>query len=102
MDIKMFKKTKWYLYYLIDKMLKDEIDADFFCSEIYLYYAKDSEILKLTDKESQAFSKIETVTSRFSSSELDHKNHPGIFYTKAQLLDTVKLAAAVLGINSLS
>lgn len=96
----MFEITKWYLYYLIEMMTKKKIDEDFFCSELYAKYGKDPDRLDLSTFEKNVFSEIELVSSRFSSNEADHKNHPGVFYTKEDLYKAVLSAAKKLGVLS--
>ncbi len=95
----MFENSKWYLYYLVEAMLKGRIDGDFFCTEIYVKFTKEHDV-EFSPKESDILHRIENITKRFSDSEEDHLNFPGVFFTLSDLLNIVEVAADELGIKS--
>jgi hypothetical protein len=87
----MYEKTdKRRLYWLMNMYLSAKIDAPTFCDEFY--YCYDQELDRetaLTEKELEAFEKLDTVSGRFSRYEQDHKLDPKAFFTEAELKQTI-------------
>ena len=52
---------------------------------MYFSYVHEIDESTLSDLESEAFSKLEAVTKRFSEFENDHKMFPGTYYTKEEV-----------------
>jgi hypothetical protein len=71
----MYEKTdKRRLYWLMDMYLSDKIDAPTFCDEFYYCYGQELDReSSLSEKEFEAFEKLDLVTGRYSRFEKDHK-----------------------------
>lgn len=79
----MYEKTdKRRLYQLIEMYLADKIDEVTFCNDFVSSYDVELDHDLLTKEESCAFSELSIITGRFSEFEKDHKEYPGVFYTK--------------------
>ncbi|GHV44572.1 hypothetical protein FACS1894180_6080 [Bacteroidia bacterium] len=86
----MFEKNdKRRLYQLIDMYLSGIITASVFCDEFYYCYDLELDYETLTDIEQQYFSKLGTVSGRFSEFEEDHKLASKAFFTEEQLKDKI-------------
>lgn len=87
----MFEKDdKRRLYWLMEKYLSGKIDARTFCDEFYYSYSLEINDDDLSELEKKAFLELDTVSSRFSEYEEDHKLDSKAFFTKQQLYQKVK------------
>ena len=93
----MFKNNdKNKLYWLIDQYLLQNINAWDFCREYHACYDLELDLSTLTDKEYPLFSELSTVAGRFSPYQNDHATYPGVYYTEAELTNSVKNIKYVL------
>ncbi len=82
----MYEATnKRRIYQLIDMYLSKKIDEETFCEDFVPSYGVELDYDTITREERKAFSELQTVASRFSPFEEDHKKNPYFFYTKEQL-----------------
>ncbi len=82
----MFEKSdKRYIYNLINDYLENKIDEVVLCDGMYFSYVHEIDESTLNDIESEAFSELEAVTSRFSKFEEEHKLDPKAFRTKEEV-----------------
>ena len=70
------------LYQLISMYLSGFIDEISFCDDFYPLYNVSVDLDTLKEEEYRAFSELNKIISRFSEFERDHKENPGVFYTK--------------------
>jgi len=83
----MLKKFKKLCKYYID----GGVSTVSFCDEICNEYIKEGEFRPLLKKGILAFyDDISVKSSRYSEFEEDHINLPGVYYTGADVLDSVK------------
>lgn len=86
----MFEKNdKRYIYNLIDDYLENKIDEVALCDGMYFSYVHEIDESTLSDVESEAFSKLEMITKRFSKFEEDHKLDSKAFSTKDEVRQAV-------------
>lgn len=79
----MYKRTdKRRLYQLIEMYLSGKINESSFCDDFVPSYDIELDHDSLTEEENQAFRELSRITGRFSEFDKDHKEHPGVFYTK--------------------
>ena len=69
----------------MDMYLSNNIDESTFCDEFYYSYDLELDRSTLTEDERKAFLELGEIVGRFSEFEEDHKNHPGVYYTKKEL-----------------
>ena len=82
----MYKRTdKRRLYQLVDMYLSGEINESIFCHEFYCSYDLELDYETLNQDEDKAFYELSEITIRFSESETDIKNYPGIYHTKEEV-----------------
>ena len=87
----MFEKDdKRRLYWLMDSYLSDKIDERTFCDEFYYSYSLEISDDDLSELEKKVFPELDTVSSRFSEFEEDHKLDARAFYTKDQLYQKIQ------------
>ncbi len=65
--------------------LSGKINESTFCHEFYCSYDLELDHDTLMKDESKAFYELSEIAGRFSEFENDHKNYPGIYYTKEDL-----------------
>jgi len=83
------KDDKHRLYWLIDQYLSSEIDESTFCDEFYYVFDLGIDYSTLSETEYQTFEELDSVSSRFSEFENDHKIAPQAFKTAQELREKI-------------
>jgi hypothetical protein len=76
---------KRFVYYLIEKYLKNQLTEKQFCDEFRLSFDLELDLTMLDPDEYDAMHYLGLVAGRFSPYDEDHMNSPGALYTKEEL-----------------
>lgn len=79
------KDDKRQLYWLIDQYLSGKIDESTFCDEFYYCYDLGIDYNMLSEPELQIFDELNSISSRFSKYEEDHKLSPKAYASVEEL-----------------
>jgi hypothetical protein len=93
------KSSKNYLYSLIEKYFENKINASIFCNEYHEYYNLELNFDTLSKNEYEAFSELNKVVVRFSSSKEDLKKYPQVYYSENQLREKLIEMKAKLNLD---
>ncbi|MDN3505827.1 MAG: hypothetical protein P0S96_01190 [Simkaniaceae bacterium] len=86
----MYEKTdKRRIYQLINMYLAKRIDEEVFCSDFVPSYDLELDYETLSEEEYKAFDELSIVASRYSGFEEDHRDYPGTYFTKEELMQKV-------------
>ncbi len=73
------------LWQLIQAYLNQKIDEVIFCRDFFLLYVHEIDFDDFDDFEQKILSELSVVAGRFSPYEEEHKDYPGVYYTKKEL-----------------
>ncbi|MBS0584968.1 MAG: hypothetical protein JSR76_01540 [Verrucomicrobia bacterium] len=90
------RSDKRRIYQLIEMYLSKEIDEIAFCNDFIPFYDVDLDYETLTREEEKAFSALADVASRFSGSEEDMQNYPGIYTDKEEVKQKILQTKEIL------
>ncbi len=83
------------LWYLIDKLLKDEYQIKIFCDEFTRIYDLEIDYDDLSIQENKLFNELSSMTGRFSENEEELKI-PNMYFSKEDIISKVKEIAVLI------
>lgn len=78
------------MWELIEDFINKKIDEAYFCENFFILYTDKIDYYEFDEFEQKILSRLSEVAGRFSAFETDHKQYPGLYYTKEELLTVIQ------------